>query len=110
MVKEAIGTGGRVRRHMPPILFLLALALMIVAIARPTAVVTLPSQHETIILAIDVSGSMRATDVEPNRLVAAQNAAKALRRRPAAAHARSASCRSRARRRWCSRRRRTART
>jgi Ca-activated chloride channel homolog len=76
MVKEAIGTGGRVRRHIPPILFLLALALMIFAISRPTAVVTLPSQHETIILAIDVSGSMRATDVEPNRLVAAQNAAK----------------------------------
>jgi Ca-activated chloride channel family protein len=40
-------------------------------------VVTLPSQHEMIILAMDVSGSMRATDVEPNRLVAAQNAAKA---------------------------------
>src|SRR3954464_11577656 len=37
---------------------------------------TLPSQHETVILAMDVSGSMRATDVEPNRLVAAQNAAK----------------------------------
>jgi Ca-activated chloride channel family protein len=76
MVKEAIGAGGRVRRHIPPILFLLALALMIFSIARPTAVVTLPSQHETIILAIDVSGSMRAADVEPNRLVAAQNAAK----------------------------------
>jgi Ca-activated chloride channel family protein len=40
-------------------------------------VVTLPSQHETVILAIDVSGSMRATDVKPNRLVAAQEAAKA---------------------------------
>jgi Ca-activated chloride channel family protein len=49
---------------------------MIAAIARPTALVTLPTQHETIILAMDVSGSMRATDVEPNRLVAAQNAAK----------------------------------
>jgi Ca-activated chloride channel family protein len=49
---------------------------MIAAIARPTAVVTLPSQHETVILAMDVSGSMRATDVEPNRLVAAQVAAK----------------------------------
>jgi Ca-activated chloride channel family protein len=76
MVKEAIGASGRVRRHIPPILFLLALAPMIFAISRPTAVVTLPSQHETIILAIDVSGSMRAADVEPNRLVAAQNAAK----------------------------------
>src|SRR5919202_3571747 len=55
---------------------LLALATLIVAMARPQAVMTLPSQHETVILAMDVSGSMRATDVEPNRLVAAQNAAK----------------------------------
>ncbi len=62
---------------MPPVLFLVALTLMIVAIARPQALVTLPSQHETIILAMDVSGSMRAADVEPNRLVAAQNAARA---------------------------------
>ncbi len=77
MVKEAMGASGKVRRHIPPILFLLSLTLLIFAISRPTAVVTLPSQHETIILAIDVSGSMRAADVEPNRLVAAQNAAKA---------------------------------
>jgi Ca-activated chloride channel homolog len=77
MVKDALGPGQRVRRHVPPLLFLLALTLMIVAVARPAAVVTLPSHHETIILAIDVSGSMRAEDVEPNRLVAAQNAAKA---------------------------------
>ncbi len=76
MVKEAMGGVARVRRHVPPVLFLLALALMLVAIARPTAVVTLPSQHETIILAMDVSGSMRATDVQPNRLAAAQDAAR----------------------------------
>src|ERR1700704_924720 len=77
IVKEAMGSGAGVRRPLPPALFLLALAVMILAIARPTATVTLPSQHETVILAMDVSGSMRATDVEPNRLVAAQNAAKA---------------------------------
>ncbi len=77
MVKEAMGGSARLRRHIPPVLFLLALALMLVAIARPTAVVMLPSQHETIILAMDVSGSMRATDVQPNRLTAAQEAAKA---------------------------------
>ena len=76
MVKDAMGASQRVRRHVPPALFLLALAAMIVAIARPQAVVTLPSQHEVVMLAIDVSGSMRATDVEPNRLVAAQAAAK----------------------------------
>src|SRR6266568_4112803 len=77
IVKEAMGKGIGFRRHVPPLLFLLALGVMILAIARPTATVTLPSQHETVILAMDVSGSMRATDVEPNRLVAAQNAAKA---------------------------------
>jgi Ca-activated chloride channel family protein len=77
LMKDAMGAGQRVRRHVPPLLFLVALTLMIVAIARPTAVVTLPSQHETVILAMDVSGSMRAADVKPNRLVAAQEAAKA---------------------------------
>lgn len=76
IVKEAMGPVQSVRRHIPPILFLLALAAMVLASARPTAVVTLPSNQQTIILAMDVSGSMRATDVQPNRLVAAQNAAK----------------------------------
>ena len=76
LVKEAMGTRIGFRRHVPPLLFFIALAIMIAAIARPQATVTLPSQHETVILALDVSGSMRATDVEPNRLVAAQNAAK----------------------------------
>jgi Ca-activated chloride channel homolog len=77
LVKEAMGARIGWRRHVPPLVFLGALAILIVAIARPQATVTLPSQHETVILAMDVSGSMRATDVEPNRLVAAQNAAKA---------------------------------
>ncbi len=77
LVKEAMSAGQTFRRHLPPLLLLLALAVMIAAVARPSAVVTLPSQHEIVILAMDVSGSMRATDVEPNRLVAAQAAAKA---------------------------------
>jgi Ca-activated chloride channel homolog len=76
MVKEAMVMGQRFRRHVPPILFLIALATMLVAVARPTAIITLPSQHETIILAIDVSGSMRAADVTPSRLAAAQAAAR----------------------------------
>ena len=76
LVKEAMGRRVGLRRHVPPLLFLGALALLLVAMARPEATVTLPSQHETVILAMDVSGSMRASDVEPNRLVAAQNAAK----------------------------------
>ena len=77
IVKEAMGTSMSMRRHIPPILFLLAIAAMLVAASRPFAVITLPSTQETIILAMDVSGSMRATDVKPNRLVAAQDAAKA---------------------------------
>jgi Ca-activated chloride channel family protein len=76
VVKEAMGAGQRLRRHIPPALFLLAMAAMLLASARPTAVVMLPSNQQTIILAMDVSGSMRATDVQPSRLVAAQNAAK----------------------------------
>jgi Ca-activated chloride channel family protein len=77
IVREAMGKGQSIRRHIPPLLFLMSLAAMLLAAARPFAVMTLPSQHETIMLAMDVSGSMRATDVLPNRLVASQNAAKA---------------------------------
>ena len=77
IVREAMGKGQSFRRHVPPLLFLLSLAAMLVASSRPFAVVSLPSQRETIMLAMDVSGSMRATDVLPNRLVASQNAAKA---------------------------------
>jgi len=76
LLKDALGSGAKVRRHLPPFLFFVALAGMIVAAARPTAIVTLPSSHETVILAMDVSGSMRATDVLPNRLAASQAAAK----------------------------------
>jgi Ca-activated chloride channel family protein len=74
--KDAIGRGPAWRRHLPPAILLVALAAMITAIARPAAVITLPSHHETVILAIDVSGSMRATDVEPTRIQAAQAAAR----------------------------------
>jgi Ca-activated chloride channel family protein len=76
IVREAMSAGQSVRRHIPPLLFLLALTAMLLAAARPMAVVVLPSNQQTIILAMDVSGSMRAADVQPNRLVAAQEAAK----------------------------------
>jgi Ca-activated chloride channel family protein len=76
MIKEAMNAGPNFRRHVPPVLFLLALALLIVAMARPSATVILPSQKQTIVLALDASGSMRAKDVLPSRLEAAQAAAK----------------------------------
>jgi len=77
LVRAAMTPANRWRRHVPPALFLLALAALLLAASRPLAVLTLPSQQQTIILAIDVSGSMRAADVEPDRITAAQNAAKA---------------------------------
>ena len=77
IVREAMGPGQTIRRHIPPLLFLFALGLMLLASSRPSAVVTLPSNQQTIMLAMDVSGSMRATDVLPSRIVAAQTAAKA---------------------------------
>jgi Ca-activated chloride channel family protein len=71
-----MGPRQRFRRHVPALIFLLAMIAVIVAIARPSAVVTLPSDQRTIVLAIDVSLSMRAADILPSRLQAAQVAAK----------------------------------
>jgi len=77
LVREAIGPGQRFRRHVPPALFLLAMIATILAIARPSAVITLPSEQRIIVMALDVSLSMRAADVEPTRFAAAKEAAKA---------------------------------
>jgi len=76
VARLALGKGPGWRRHVPPLLMLLAVAALLVATARPTATITLPLAERTIILAMDVSGSMRAEDVKPNRLVASQEAAK----------------------------------
>lgn len=76
LVKEALGRGPGIRRHVPPILFLIGLAIMITALARPAATVILPSQQGTVILTIDISGSMRAQDLKPTRLEAAKDAAR----------------------------------
>lgn len=76
VVREAMVASPGWRRHVPPVLLLLAITALIVAAARPGARVTLPSDHRTIVLAIDVSLSMRANDIEPTRMAAAQAAAK----------------------------------
>jgi Ca-activated chloride channel family protein len=76
IVRDAMGKGPGWRRHVPPALFLLSMVAMLLAAARPMAVISLPSNQQTIMLAMDVSGSMRATDVKPNRIEAAQAAAK----------------------------------
>ncbi len=73
---EAGRTAGRgLRRHWPPLLFLAALGLLILALARPQAVVSQPSLSGTVILAFDVSGSMAADDLKPSRMEAAKAAA-----------------------------------
>ncbi|MES2483666.1 MAG: VWA domain-containing protein [Pseudomonadota bacterium] len=75
-VVRAAVAGRHWRRHVPPALFLLAFAGLLFAASRPVTRVTLPWSKSTIILAMDISLSMRVRDVEPNRLVAAQEAAK----------------------------------
>ncbi len=77
LVRDALGRGPGWRRHLPAALFLLGLAAMLFALARPTSVVTIPTQEGTVILTIDVSGSMRADDLKPDRLTAAKEAARA---------------------------------
>jgi Ca-activated chloride channel family protein len=76
LMAEALGKGPGIRRHIPVALFLLSLTAMIVALARPVATVMVPKQEGTVILAIDVSGSMFATDLEPDRMEAAKAAAR----------------------------------
>src|SRR3954468_1047626 len=63
------------RRHVPPALYLVAMSALVVALARPSMAVAVPREEATIILTMDVSGSMMATDVAPSRLAAAQKAA-----------------------------------
>jgi Ca-activated chloride channel family protein len=77
LVREALGKGPGRKRHIPPALFLLALLLMAIGTARPETVVVVPVQEGTVILALDVSGSMLAEDLKPNRMEAAKDAAKA---------------------------------
>jgi Ca-activated chloride channel family protein len=64
------------RRHAPMLAFLIAIAVLILAAARPQATVAVPVDSAAIMLANDISDSMKATDVSPSRLVAAQRAAR----------------------------------
>ncbi len=75
LVRAALPRYSHLRRHLPFALFLLALCSLIVAVGRPVRIVTLPTSQATIILALDVSGSMRQTDITPSRIQAAQAAA-----------------------------------
>src|SRR4051794_7616465 len=70
------GASRGLRRHIPSVLFMLALVILIVALARPQTVVGLPRVEGTVILAFDVSGSMGADDLKPTRMEAAKAAAR----------------------------------
>jgi len=77
LVREAAKQQSWLRRHLPFMLFLLALGGLVFALARPVATVLVPSNKATVILAIDVSRSMCSTDIPPNRLQVAKDAALA---------------------------------
>lgn len=76
VVRKALEPGLGWRRHVPPVLVFLAVLVGLVGIARPTAKVALPADYMTVVLSVDVSLSMMAEDVPPNRLQAAQATVK----------------------------------
>lgn len=75
LVREAVAAQSKIRRYLPLALFLLALVSLVAALARPVTVTQVPYGQATVVLALDVSGSMRQRDISPSRLRAAQNAA-----------------------------------
>lgn len=74
LVREALPHRSHWRRHVPFALFLLALISLVFAISRPVSIISVPTNQTTVVLVLDVSGSMCQTDVEPSRLQAAEAA------------------------------------
>jgi Ca-activated chloride channel family protein len=75
-VLASVAGGRSLRRYVPPLLFLLALGSLCIAVSRPHRDTTLPSDRATVILVVDISGSMSSKDVKPTRLEAAQAAVR----------------------------------
>ncbi|HEX6867801.1 MAG TPA: VWA domain-containing protein [Candidatus Limnocylindrales bacterium] len=75
LVHVARPGSARWRRHVPFALFAAAIGALVLAVGRPVAIAAVPTNQTTIVLVMDVSGSMCSTDIEPTRLVAAQDAA-----------------------------------
>src|SRR5215213_2033566 len=75
LMREALAKQSWLRKHLPFLLFLLALTSLVFALMRPVATVMIPSNKATVIMAIDVSRSMCSTDIPPNRLEVAKDAA-----------------------------------
>ncbi|MGI8708482.1 MAG: VWA domain-containing protein [Actinomycetota bacterium] len=76
VLAKVVATRPAWRRHVPAALYLLALSALFLGMARPESTISVPREQATIVLALDASGSMRATDVEPTRLTAAQESAR----------------------------------
>jgi len=76
LLESVVERSPRWRRHVPAGLFLLAMVALLVGLARPQATLKVPREEATIVLIIDVSGSMKADDVKPDRITAAQNSAR----------------------------------
>jgi Ca-activated chloride channel family protein len=78
LLREVAGAGPGLRRHLPPVFFMLGLTALLVSLARPSMVLAVPRTETDVVLVLDTSGSMVAADLQPNRLAAATSAAKQL--------------------------------
>ena len=76
LLHQVVGRSPGVRRHVPPVLFLLGMLALLFSLARPTLVLAVPRASTDVMLVLDVSGSMGATDLQPTRLDAATSAAR----------------------------------
>ncbi len=76
LLREAAGNTPHWQRHVPAVLLLLGIAALLFSLARPSAVLRLPRPQAAVMLVMDVSASMTATDLSPNRLEAAKQAAQ----------------------------------
>src|SRR5512133_2423750 len=71
LLRDVVGKGPGIRRHIPPVLFLLGLTALLISLALASLVLAVPHAGSDVILVVDVSGSMAATDLQPTRLGAA---------------------------------------
>ena len=78
LLNQVMGKGPGFRRHLPAILFIAGLAGLLFSMARPQATIRIPKGQTNVMLAVDVSGSMAATDVQPTRIDAAIAAGRTL--------------------------------
>jgi Ca-activated chloride channel family protein len=76
LLRDVVGRGPGLRRHIPPLLFLLGMAALLLSLARPQATIAVPRDGTAVVLVMDTSGSMAAADMDPNRMAAAKQAAR----------------------------------